>query len=171
MENKTRQFVIDRLSTLLEIPKDSVTCINLEKCILNFSTDRAIQRCTEPAWDNHRYTNIYKHKFLSIQNSFKQNPELVQKIKTKKIKLIEFVNMTPEQLVPDGIRAKQLETHIHKELRKDYLAREATSQEGFFTCNRCKSKKTTYYQLQTRSADEPMTTFVSCFNCGKNWKC
>ena len=40
-----------------------------------------------------------------------------------------------------------------------------------FTCRKCHSKKCTYYQLQTRSADEPMTTFVSCLDCGKRWKC
>jgi len=42
---------------------------------------------------------------------------------------------------------------------------------GIFECGRCKSYKTTYYQLQTRSADEPMTTFVTCVNCNKKWKC
>lgn len=35
----------------------------------------------------------------------------------------------------------------------------------FFQCSKCKEKKTTYYQLQTRSADEPMTTFVTCVVC------
>jgi transcription elongation factor S-II len=64
-----------------------------------------------------------------------------------------------------------MEVRIHEEMRKEYLTKEMKNQEGFFTCNRCKSKKTTYYQLQTRSADEPMTTFVSCLNCDKNWKC
>ena len=39
-----------------------------------------------------------------------------------------------------------------------------------FTCNKCKSKKCTYYELQTRSADEPATIFVTCINCGKNWR-
>ena len=39
-----------------------------------------------------------------------------------------------------------------------------------FTCSKCKSKKCTYYELQTRSADEPATIFVTCLNCGKNWK-
>jgi len=42
---------------------------------------------------------------------------------------------------------------------------------SLFTCNRCKSTKTTSTQKQTRSADEPMTVFVLCENCGKRWKC
>ena len=40
-----------------------------------------------------------------------------------------------------------------------------------FTCRKCKKKKCSYYQMQTRSADEPMTTFVSCLSCGNRWKC
>ena len=40
-----------------------------------------------------------------------------------------------------------------------------------FTCRKCKSHKCSYYQLQTRSADEPMTTYVDCLNCGNRWKC
>ena len=35
-----------------------------------------------------------------------------------------------------------------------------------FSCGKCKSKECTYTQLQTRSADEPMTTFVYCMACG-----
>ena len=38
-------------------------------------------------------------------------------------------------------------------------------------CSRCKKKsKCSYYQMQTRSADEPMTTFVTCLECDKQWK-
>lgn len=43
--------------------------------------------------------------------------------------------------------------------------------DGQFTCRRCKSRKTTYSEMQTRSADEPMTVFVRCVNCGLSWKC
>jgi len=171
MDNKTRKFVIERLSTLLEIPEDSTICINLEKCILNHATDRARSMGEEAAWDNHKYASIYKQKFLTIQKSLKDNPKLKSKILEKKLKTQDVINMRPEHLCPDGLYAKQIEEKIHKDMKKEYLSREIKNQEGFFKCGRCKSMKTTYYQLQTRSADEPMTTFVSCLNCGRNWKC
>ena len=62
------------------------------------------------------------------------------------------------------------EIKIIRDLRRSYNAKDVV-EDGFFTCARCKSKKTSYYQLQTRSADEPMTTFVTCHNCDKHWKC
>ena len=42
--------------------------------------------------------------------------------------------------------------------------------DEFHTCRKCKKNLCIYYQLQTRSADEPMTTFVTCLSCGNNWK-
>ena len=39
-----------------------------------------------------------------------------------------------------------------------------------FKCYKCHKRQCTYYQLQTRSADEPMTTFITCLNCGNRWK-
>ncbi|CAL1152289.1 unnamed protein product [Cladocopium goreaui] len=41
---------------------------------------------------------------------------------------------------------------------------------GMFTCGKCKGNKTTYFQMQTRSSDEPMTTFVTCLTCSNRWK-
>ncbi len=42
--------------------------------------------------------------------------------------------------------------------------------DSFFTCKKCKSKKTSYYQQQTRGADEPMTNFIECLQCQYTWK-
>jgi hypothetical protein len=39
-----------------------------------------------------------------------------------------------------------------------------------FKCRRCQKRECTYYELQTRSADEPMTIFITCLNCGKEWR-
>lgn len=52
---------------------------------------------------------------------------------------------------------------------------ESTTQKAeettdMFRCGRCGQRKTTYYQKQTRSADEPMTTFVTCVTCGNRWR-
>jgi len=171
MENSTRQFVIERLSALLEIPKDDILCINLEKNILNHATDRARKNNQEPAWDNHKYSNLYKQKFLQIQHNLKKSPVLKEWILEKKIKTKDVIDMRPEDLWPGGPYAKTIEVGIHKQLRKEYLTKEIKDQEGFFKCGRCKSNKTTYFQMQTRSADEPMTVFVSCLNCDRNWKC
>mmetsp|Transcript_40657 Transcript_40657/g.73231 ORF Transcript_40657/g.73231 Transcript_40657/m.73231 type:complete len:347 (+) Transcript_40657:58-1098(+) len=41
---------------------------------------------------------------------------------------------------------------------------------GMFQCGKCKGTKTTYFQMQTRSSDEPMTTFVTCLTCNNRWK-
>jgi DNA-directed RNA polymerase subunit M/transcription elongation factor TFIIS len=167
MENPTRQFVLTRLSTLLEIPETDTICINLEKSILNYATDK----CDEPAWDNLKYSNIYKHKFLQLQHNLKNSSVLKGWILGKKVRSKDVIEMRPDDLWPDGPCAKMIEEKIHKDLRKAYLAQEIKNTEGFFTCGRCKSKKTSYYQLQTRSADEPMTTFVTCHQCDRNWKC
>ena len=167
MENPTRQFVLTRLSTLLEIPETDIRCINLEKSILNYATDK----CSEPAWDNLKYSNIYKHKFLQLQYNLRNSPALKRWISNRMVKSKDVVEMRPEDLWPDGPYARGIEDRIIKDMRKTYMAQEIKNTEGFFTCGRCKSKKTSYYQLQTRSADEPMTTFVSCHNCDRNWKC
>ena len=161
MDNPTRKFVIDKLAEILDLTPIDDLCTDLEKCIVRHSEKRSRLCGFEPAWDNHKFTNIYKHKFLSLKT----------KLIDKRISVLDIIDMRPEQLDPDGRYAKQMEERIHKELRKEYIAKEVKNQDGFFKCGRCKSVKTTYYQMQTRSADEPMTVFVSCFNCGQNWKC
>ena len=171
MENKTRQFALTRLSTLLEIPETDTICINLEKCILNYATDRCRELLQEAAWDNYRFSDIYKQKFLQIQHNLRNSSVLKGWIVNKKIKTVDVMDMRPEDMWPDGPYAHGIEERIIKDMRKAYAAQEIKNTEGFFTCGRCKSKKTSYYQLQTRSADEPMTTFVSCHNCDRNWKC
>ena len=168
MDNPTRQFVIERLSEILELPHDDVICVNLEKNILNHS----VSRIYDAAWENPKFTNIYKQKFLQIQYNLRQSPELKTQIREKKVKTTDVIKMGPEKLWFDGPYAKRIEEKIHLDMRKQYVEKEAKENlVGFFKCGRCKSMKTTYFQMQTRSADEPMTVFVSCLNCEKNWKC
>ena len=57
------------------------------------------------------------------------------------------------------------------EMENNRYAPRLTANTDNFTCRKCKSNECSYYQLQTRSADEPMTTFVTCISCGNRWKC
>ena len=171
--NSTRKFVIERISNLLEIPEEDTICINIEKNIFNFSITKCenIKAFSPAAWENTDFVGIYKQKFLQIQYNINASDDLKNNIRSKIIKTKELIEMRPEHLQPNGPYAKQIEKNIHAQLRKEFHSKEAREQDGFFKCGRCKSMKTTYFQMQTRSADEPMTVFVSCHKCGKNWKC
>jgi transcription elongation factor S-II len=64
-----------------------------------------------------------------------------------------------------------------QELADKQLIREQKILEGNkrmatdeYKCNRCHKRECTYYEMQTRSADEPTTIFITCLNCGKRWR-
>ena len=78
---------------------------------------------------------------------------------------IKYLKKSPKTSSTDDTKT----TEIVKGLLKDIEINkeQATDQ---YQCSRCHKRECTYYQLQTRSADEPMTTFVTCLNCGKRWR-
>ena len=83
------------------------------------------------------------------------------------IKSHEIAFMTHYEMCPDKW-SKML--HIKSERDKGKFNINIEASTDTFICRKCKSNKTTYYQLQTRSADEPMTTFVTCLDCGNRFK-
>mmetsp|Transcript_13805 Transcript_13805/g.25677 ORF Transcript_13805/g.25677 Transcript_13805/m.25677 type:complete len:142 (-) Transcript_13805:54-479(-) len=66
-------------------------------------------------------------------------------------------------------RAKQRQ-YAMEEIQSDWAVKRGAGISGLFTCGKCKGTKTTYFQMQTRSSDEPMTTFVTCLTCNNRWK-
>ena len=77
----------------------------------------------------------------------------------------------PDVLWPGGPWAQAAFKLKERELAIERAKAAEEDYEGLFKCGKCKLTKTTYYQMQTRSADEPMTTYVTCKNCGHKWKC
>jgi len=171
--SELRSFVCTQLRTKAGFTK--AICSNIEKSIFN-STIRIAKHSSNIgcSWKDQTFRHLYKQEWLKCRFNIlnPKNPSLADDIKTHRIDSTKFAFLLPEQMWPTGPYATATRTYREETLHKEFLLQrehDATF-EGANKCGRCKSMKTSYYQLQTRSADEPMTTFVTCHNCDKRWK-
>jgi transcription elongation factor S-II len=160
-----RLNVSTKLNAILENDKDSS---NLEKGIFNYALKEASSRKVVKKWDNPFFVQIYKDRLRTIYLNLRDNTEIISQIKEGKIQPHVVAFMTHQEMKPEKW-ADLIEAKIKRDKNKYEDNMEASTDS--FTCRRCKSNKCTYYQMQTRSADEPMTTFVTCLECGQRWKC
>ena len=140
-------------------------CINVEKSIFNYTLNEASNRNTVKKWENKYFTLIYLDRLKTMFYNLK-NTDLIEKINKKEIKSKNVAFLTHQEL--DPARWSEL---IDKKIKRDKSKTETKLIEGEFTCRRCGSNYTTHYQMQTRSADEPMTTFIQCQKCPNSWRC
>lgn len=101
--------------------------------------------------------------------NLRRNERLRASLLDGSIPLKRFVVMKPWEMDPDKW-APVFEQVAFKQLRKQLTTDIDTVPEGMLTCRKCKSKKTTFMEIQTRSADEPMTVFATCLACQHRWK-
>lgn len=160
---KFRSNIVNKLNVKIDNNKNSA---NLEKGIFNYSLKEAEQRKVLKKWDNHRFVKIYLDRLRSVYLNL--NNTIIEQINSGTIKVHKIAFMTHQEMSPDRW-SKLIEAKIKRDKNKFETNVEAATDT--FTCRKCKSNKCTYYQMQTRSADEPMTTFVTCIECGNRWKC
>ena len=149
--------------------KDKIPYIgeNIEKGIFNYTIKEAGSRQIIKKWYNPLFCEIYAASLKTVLINLKQNNVLLNQLKTGEITPIAFAMMTHQEMNPE-----QWKPMIERKIKRDRLkfTNNVEASTDMYTCGRCKSKKCTYYEMQTRSADEPTTVFVTCLNCGKNWK-
>ena len=113
-------------------------------------------------------TYIAKLKFLHSSLSNVRNPLLMVDICTGAISAPVLLHMQPDDFLSsadlDRLRAEDAERKRLISIERPKASTDA------FRCGACGKRECTYFQMQTRSADEPMTTFVECCNCGKRWR-
>ncbi|KAI0396497.1 transcription elongation factor [Xylariaceae sp. FL0594] len=116
-------------------------------------------------------TQPYKEKMRSLfQNlKIKNNAELGRNVMSGVIPADKFVVMTSKQL-QSAEQRRQDELLEQENMKNAQVPVEEKSISDSLECSGCKKKMVSYVQAQTRSADEPMTTFCHCLNCGKRWK-
>ncbi|XP_051577883.1 transcription elongation factor A protein 3 isoform X8 [Myxocyprinus asiaticus] len=127
--------------------------------------------------EDHIYQEIkasdmkYKNRIRSRISNLKdpKNPNLRKNVLAGAIELSRIASMTAEEMASDEL--KQLRNVLTQEaIREHQMAKTGGTTTDLLQCGKCKKKNCTYNQVQTRSADEPMTTFVLCNECGNRWK-
>jgi transcription elongation factor S-II len=145
---------------------------SLERSIFETAYNKAQNNYVARSWKSHIFIELYRQVIRSVMSNIHpespvKNPRLLSRILDGEFKLNEIASMTSYELYPEK----------WFELKDKLLQREQKILEGNksratdqFKCRRCNKRECTYYELQTRSADEPMTIFVTCLNCGKEWR-
>lgn len=142
----------------------------IEKSIFNKTIKDSREKFIERRWDNPEFRKVYKTNFIYIISNIKTNKNatfVLNKIKYNQWEPDKIIFMKPQELYPD-----MWEELILKNKKKLEALSKDNNAKGtdMFKCGKCKERNCTYFQMQTRSADEPMTTFVTCLNCKNRWK-
>jgi DNA-directed RNA polymerase subunit M/transcription elongation factor TFIIS len=151
MSTNYREIANSRIRLYLDENK----AINVEKSVFNFAVKFSDCHGIDCDWDSKSFVIMYKQKLLEVLGILKDEI-LLQRILSKDIlaKDVAFLDYSK----------------LHFDARKKDEFDESDVAEGIFQCKKCSSKKTTYYSVQTRSSDEPMTNFITCSACKNRWK-
>ena len=147
--------------------------VELEDALLHSVVEQGVKENMDIDWNNRVFWNFYRSRAMSLYenlnpSSYVQNKETwISKLQNGDISAHALTELSAVDLCPARWKAS-IEAIIESE-KKLYARNENAS--IFMWCSRCKKKtKCDYYQMQTRSADEPMTTFVTCLECDRKWK-
>jgi DNA-directed RNA polymerase subunit M/transcription elongation factor TFIIS len=143
-----------------------------ERCIYNGAIRSAVQRHVGKSWDHQPFVELYwryaKHLSANFHpKTYVENTELYERYKSGEITFQEISEMDTYQLFETRWTYSFHQQQIREKRQLEGNKAMATDQ---FLCTRCFKRECTYYEMQTRSADEPMTIFITCLNCGKHWR-
>lgn len=114
-----------------------------------------------------RYKNRIRSRVANLKDV--KNPTLRTNFISGAITAQKLAKMTPEEMASEEMK-KIREKFVKEAINDAQLATAEGTKTDLLKCGKCKKRNCTYNQMQTRSADEPMTTFVLCNECGNRWK-
>jgi DNA-directed RNA polymerase subunit M/transcription elongation factor TFIIS len=144
----------EQIDFLTEQQKD-ILCTSISEYVLNYISDNRLS--------NKMKENIELDKYLNIKFNLLNNKELQTELENG-INISDLAWYEPYQL------NKTLWKPYIDKRNRNIETKENMATVKIFKCRKCGEMKCTTYQLQTRGADEPMTTFVECKVCGHKWK-
>jgi DNA-directed RNA polymerase subunit M/transcription elongation factor TFIIS len=171
-KQKQRISVVVAIKTFLKDALTESQHLELEHYIYNNSLEVAKKKHIHLSWNQPLFVQIYLSNARSIvgnlnPHSYIQNKTLFTRFKVGEISLEELTTFSFSDLYPE--LWKDLSVRQFEREKRLLEGNKSMATDQFF-CKRCKKRECTYYELQTRSADEPMTIFIQCVNCGKQWR-
>ncbi|KAI2786587.1 hypothetical protein POX_g08974 [Penicillium oxalicum] len=113
----------------------------------------------------------YRTKMRSLYQNLKNksNPTLRTRVLGGEVSPEDFVRLSSDEL--RSAEQREADARIKKlNMDKAMVGQPERSISTSLQCGKCGQRKVTYTEAQTRSADEPMTLFCTCVNCGKSWR-
>jgi DNA-directed RNA polymerase subunit M/transcription elongation factor TFIIS len=156
IQDNCRELVIDQLQKVL----DKKLVKEIEQSIYNFTKEYA-EINDIPSY---LIDSIYENKSNEIIAQIMDSTYLLNSIKDKTIDSSKLAFMKPEELNPE-----KFEAIIKKREMEEYKKNNEVG-SSVFTCNKCKKANCKVSQKQTRSGDEPPSTYVTCLECGHTIK-
>ncbi len=170
-ESPHRVRMIEVVSKLFGSLLNEDDIYKLEKAVYNCCIHDAGKYHVICDWSYPLFQKLYERKMRHIcanlhPNCYIQNTKLLERYKNKEFTFDDLMTWTETEIFPE--RNKELAEKQFQREQRLLEGNKANATDQFF-CTRCHKRQCTYYELQTRSADEPMTIFVQCVNCGKRW--
>ena len=170
--NINDKYRIKCVNKINEYVKDERLSRNIEKGIYNYMISYSKENNITRKWENPIFFNLYFSKIRSIcfnldKESFIKNEYLIEKIKNGDIKGGDVAKLSVYDINPNNWK-KIIDEKMKRDKIKYELKPEAMTDQ--YKCRKCGSRKCSYYEMQTRSADEPITQFFTCIDCDNRWK-
>ena len=145
----------------------SINCgENMEKGILNLVVTLCSKYDILSNWYDKEFVWLYQKELNDLVYDLKASPELVKKIADKVLLPHEISFMSSVQRNADKWQQYMKKRYTREAIMFEVDLSQVTDQ---FVCKVCKQRKCVYVEKQTRSADEPMTVFITCILCGYRW--
>ena len=154
---------------LVEMPEDHQ--VKLEGIIYASSLTSSDKYDIRKVWSSQAYRDVYfaigRRLIGNLSpHMYVGNRGLWERYMGGELTLEQIANQNFYELCPE-VWEKMVDRQAKRE--RIMLEGDFSRATDRWQCNGCKQRKCTYYELQTRSADEPMTIFIQCLNCGKRW--
>jgi len=167
-----RTNIINAITELMSTLLSEEEIKNLEVAIFLSTLHAAEKRHIAKVWTYPLFTQLYSSIARTVvgnlnPNTYIQNKNLFKRFEDGELSLEEIASFGHTDLYPE-IWKDSLIRQFEREKRQLEGNRSMATDQ--FLCKGCKKRECTYYELQTRSADEPMTIFIQCLNCGKRWR-